>query len=259
MRFGCCTSLNNIELVERAGYDYIEPTVFDTLVPEEPEISFNKIRKLTEKAKIIPEAFNVFMPGELKITGETVNFSRLTRYIATATYRANLLGGKILVFGAGGSRKIPDGFSRDNAENQLIDFLTMAGDYAGDNEVIIALEPLNRKETNFINSVPEAVNFTHRVNHPAIKVLADLFHMTQENEPIVNLLTAKNELVHVHISEPGQRLPPGTNKTYDYSPFYTILQQIGYKNRISIECKWQNFERQLEPASVYLKSLLKSA
>ena len=258
MRFGCCTSLKNIELVEKAGYDYIEPTVIDTLVPEEDEPTFNKIRNLAEQATIIPEAFNVFMPGDLKITGANIDFTRLIHYVSTATHRAKLLGGRILVFGSGDSRKIPVGFSRDKAEKQLIDFLTMAGDYAAENEVIIALEPLNRAETNIINSVPETVNFAHRVNHPAIKVLADLFHITQENEPVKNLLLAKNELIHIHIAEPGERLLPGTNKNYDYTPFFSVLKQIDYSHRISIECKWSDFAHQLDFALVYLKSFIKS-
>jgi sugar phosphate isomerase/epimerase len=254
MRIGCCTRLNNIRLVEQAGYDYIEPPVIETLVPEETEESFNKIRKLAEKATIIPEAFNIFMQGDLKITGETVNFSRLTRYIATTTYRAKLLGGKILVFGAGKSRSIPTGFPKDEAEQQLIEFLVMAGNNAAKNEVIIALEPLNRAETNFINSVPEAVDFSHRVNHPAIKVLVDLFHMTQEHEPIENLLLAKNDLVHIHISEPGDRFSPGTNKAYDYTPFFTALKQIGYTHRISIECRWSSINAELHSALNYIQS-----
>lgn len=255
MRIGCCTRLNNIRLVEQAGYDYIEPPVIDTLIPEQSEHEFNTIRKLVDQAKIVPEAFNLFMPGEINIIGDTIDFPRLTRYLANATRRANLLGGKILVFGAGKSRNIPIGYPLDKATQQLTEFLVMAGDYAAANNVVIAVEPLNRKETNSMNSIPEAISMVRRVNHPVIQLLADLFHMTQENEPIDNLLLAKSELVHIHISGPGDRHPPGTNKTYDYAPFFSALTQIGYSNRVSIECRWRDLESELQPALSYLHAI----
>lgn len=256
MRFGCCTNLNNLGLVESAGYDYIEPTVVETLIPEQNEVEFDKIRQKLNKANIKPEAFNVFLPGDLKVIGGNVDFQRLAHYVATVCRCAKLIGGEIIVFGSGAARTVPAGFSRDKAKLQLVDFLKMTGDYAAENGIQIALEPLHRGETNIVNSVLEAVGLVHAVNHSAIKVLADLFHITQENEPIENLVLAKDYLVHIHLAEPGQRLPPGTTQRYDYTPFFTDLHQIGYARRISIECKWVDFVYELTPALRYLKSVI---
>jgi sugar phosphate isomerase/epimerase len=246
--------LNNLELVESAGYDYIEPTVIETLIPEKTESEFVQIRKRLEKARIKPEAFNVFLPGDLKITGENVDFDRVIQYVATATRRAKLIGGEIIVFGSGVARRFPDGFPQEKALLQLLEFLHMAGNYAAKHEIIIALEPLHRGETNLINLTIAAVELVRVVNLPGIKVLVDLFHFTEENEPKENLLLARDELVHIHLAEPRQRLPPGTNNTYDYTPFFLVLKRIGYNARISIECQWTNFAAELNPAVAFIKS-----
>ena len=53
----------------------------------------------------------------------------------------------------------------------------------------LAIEPLNRKESNIINSVAEGVRFARQVNRPEIRVLADFYHIDEEREPLDTLKT----------------------------------------------------------------------
>lgn len=77
-----------------------------------------------------------------------------------------------MVFGSGGSHKIPEGFNPDTARTQFISLLGKLGPVAQKYDVVIVLEPLNSGETNFINSVGEGGSIVREVNHPNIRLLA---------------------------------------------------------------------------------------
>ena len=91
------------------------------------------------------------------MTGPDVDKARLDSYLAAATERAAELDGEIIVFGSGGARHVPEGFSRTRAHDQILEFLEAAANYAGEHGLVIAIEHLNRSETNVITSIAEAV------------------------------------------------------------------------------------------------------
>ncbi len=55
----------------------------------------------------------------------------------------------------------------------------------------------------------EAVVLAGKMNRPPIQVLANLYHMMEENEPLENIETARSYLQHVHVADSG-RMAPGT-------------------------------------------------
>ena len=101
---------------------------------------------------------------------------------AAATERATELDGEIIVFGSGGARHVPEGFSRKRAHDQILEFLEAAANYARRHGLVIAIEPLNRSETNMINSIAEAVQFADELMQPEIQVLVDFYHQMLEAE-----------------------------------------------------------------------------
>jgi hypothetical protein len=153
LQFGVCTGIENAEIARSAGFAFIEPTVRSLHSGKD----FAVIQAAHAAAGLPTPTFNVFMPGELKITGPSVDMGKVQEYVAESMRRVQAVGGELVVFGSGGARNIPDGFSRDAAWQQLIDFLRMAADECDKSGVTIAIEPLNRKESNVINSVAEGV------------------------------------------------------------------------------------------------------
>jgi D-psicose/D-tagatose/L-ribulose 3-epimerase len=151
MRFGACVGLDRVSVLEKYGYDFFELGV-SSLLPETLDSEFIPVREKAKSFRIKPEAYNVFIKGELKLTGEEVDFDRVIRYVETAVRRAAALGGKIIVFGSGTARRVPDGFPKEKAYEQLKKFLNMVADNAGKHRITIAIEPLNREETNILNS-----------------------------------------------------------------------------------------------------------
>ncbi len=251
MRFGCCVGLDELPIVEDAGYDYAELAAAAVLHAEEPESAFAPTRAAVRAVGLPIEAFNVFLPGHLKITGPSVEDQRVERYVATALRRAAELGATVQVVGSAGARNVPDGYPRDQAWAQLVGFLRMAGPHAQRAGMALAIEPLNRGESNIINSVAEGIRLVNEVGHPAVRVLSDLYHVTLEDEPFDDTAAAGQNLIHVHVADTG-RLYPGSGQ-YDYPGYIAALRSAGYNARISVECGWGDFAAEAPRALRFLR------
>src|SRR5262245_19736932 len=81
---------------------------------------------------------------------------------------------------------------------------------AGDQGVVLGIEPLNRFETSFINLADQAIEVADRVGHPACGVMLDTFHMNIEERSIGQAIRAAgSRLKHVHACE-NDRGAPGS-------------------------------------------------
>ena len=194
MRFGICTSLENVNRLAEVGYDYIELGVSPGLMPEADETEFQKIRDQVATAPLKPESYSGFIPGDLRVVGDTVDFPRLSRYVETACRRGSEIGGEIIVYGSSGSRSIADGYSRERALSQIAEFLDMAADHAEAHNMIIAIEPICRREGNILRTVADGLAMAKRVNRKGIRALADLYHVWQKKNRCKTLWMPPNGL-----------------------------------------------------------------
>jgi sugar phosphate isomerase/epimerase len=247
--FGWCAEIEQAGLIHEIGYDYIECTLV-ALKLEDPIESKIMIAKYKDSIALV-KAVNVFFPGDMKVTGPHVDQKRLRRYIAAASEALHEIGTKIAVMGSGGARRVPEGWDRNQAQEQLMELFTWIADEFTGNGVTLAIEPLNRKESNLINSVSEGVEYVRQINRDCIRVLADFYHMDEENEPLDTLIENKDWLAHIHVADTG-RLSPGTGH-YPYDTFVSKLKSIGYSGMISAECKVKVFEPELAASLPFLK------
>jgi D-psicose/D-tagatose/L-ribulose 3-epimerase len=98
----------------------------------------------------------------------------------------------------------------------------------------IALEPLNRFESDMVNTSEDVLRLIKDINHPAAKVLLDGFHMAIEERNIEQAITlAGDNLIHVQVSE-NYRGTPGTGQT-PWNDLKKGLTNINYKGVVSIE------------------------
>ena len=252
MRFGCCAGLDKAEVLQDAGFDYIELGV-GTVLPERPASEFESVMEQIKALRIKPEAWNCLIIGDIKLTGPNVDFYRVERYLRTAFERIASLGGKVVVFGSGGARNVPDDFAESKARQQILEFLALCGNVAGQNSLRVAIEPLNRKESNIINSVAEGVEFAELAARSEVRALADLYHIDEENEPLENVAKAGSMLIHTHTADTG-RYSPGTG-SYDHIGFFRALKEAGYDDRMSIECRWNDIDTECGPSLSFLRSV----
>jgi sugar phosphate isomerase/epimerase len=170
-KIGICTNLSNWKILEAAGYSYLEETVQNFLVPLEDESVFNKNLEQLNLAGLPVPVLNGFIPGKLKSVGPEALHDDILKYAETAFRRAQIVGVKNIVFGSGGSRKVPDGFSWEEALEQFTDLCCKMAPVAEKYDVIIDLEPLNKGECNLLNLVADGGKIVRNVNHKNFRPL----------------------------------------------------------------------------------------
>lgn len=249
---GICTSFSNHKLVTEAGYPYLEESVQSFLDPLNEEKAFIDRLSQVKSAGVRIPACNVFLPGKLKSVGPDAVHDEIISYAETAFRRAEMAGVGIIVFGSGGSRSVPEGFSHATAREQFLDLCRKMGPVARRYKVTVVLEPLNSGECNFLNSVAEGGEMVKEINHPNIRLLADIFHMLREKESPESIRRYGKYIRHTHIAENRERSAPGVNGE-DFTPYIKALLDINYKGMLSVECNWKDISREAEPALSYLR------
>lgn len=242
MRFGMCTSPQRTEELANVGFDYIEWPLRGTVGQMDDE-QYAQLREQAKNLSVKPEAWNVMLPSDIKVVGPEADHDALVRYLHTAISRARELGGEVIVFGSGGSRNVPDGWPRDEAVAQFDAACTTAGEIAGQYGITLALEPLNRRECNVLNTVSEGREIVERVSQPTVRLLSDLYHVTENSESFEDTAAAVDVLAHVHVAAPETRQMPLVDRHGDQVRDYLGgLKRAGYQGRISVECSWKDVE-----------------
>lgn len=142
----------------------------------------------------------------------------------------------------------------DEERNRDIDLLVpqlrqLAGQ-AGDQGVVLGLEPLNRFETSFINLTSQAIDVVDRVDHPALGLLLDTFHMNIEERSIGDAIRAAGpRLRHLHACE-NDRGAPGSG----HVPWEEVAQacrDIGFDGPMVIESFTQKVKSIARAAAIW--------
>ncbi len=127
-----------------------------------------------------------------------------------------------------------DGVDHATATGYLSDALEELGEHGRQYNVPLIFEPLNRYETNMVNTVEQGVRLLKGLSTKNVALLADLFHMNIEEANIASALRAgAGHIGHVHFVDSNRR-PAGLGHL-DYPPIVTALREIGYSSFCSAE------------------------
>lgn len=251
MKFGICCAPGSLgeparlmEVMQDAGADYVEWTVGTVMDDDQ----FEKLRGFLATSPLKPEAFCVFVPSHHRLTGPNVHLQAALDYCGEAMKRCNALGAEIVVLGSGGARKVPEGFDPAQAQKQFLEFGRELAPLAQNAGVTVALEPLNSSEDNLVNSVKLGAQIVDEIGHPNFQLLADFYHMVEDNEPVSNIVEAGGRIRHTHLADLG-RLAPGFAEKgeADFVSFFGALRKIGYDARCSFEGKTHDLAAQAKP------------
>ena len=229
MKFGLCAGLDKISLVASLGYDYIEPSITSVAAMSDEE--FAAALDTVNASSIRCEAFNVLFPGEIQLMSTPDD--EIAAYLHKGLSRAHQLGGQVVVFGSGRARKRPDNWTYADTFRRLVEVTRMIGDIARQYDLTIVVEPLNRSETNTLNSMAEGAALCAAVNHPNVKLLCDSYHVATDNEPFTDIVRLGG-VHHVHVAtREGRRYPMAADE--HLTALYAALKASGYDTRVSIE------------------------
>jgi len=246
IRLGVCTDVKNINELAEIGYDYLEYGLAKLASLTEEE--YNEVVKIVDNAPIKVEACNGMLPGTLKIVGDEVNAQAIHDYLDLAFARAKRLGVKVVVFGSGGSRRVPDGYDTGKAWRQIGNFLRLCERHCMENDITIAIEPLRAGECNIMNFVSEATLMASLIQMPHIQVLADTYHMALGSEPFSAMTMAGGMLRHVHTANAIGRKYPKEGDGERYTEIFETLKGIGYEGRVSVEGGCDDFSKDAREA-----------
>lgn len=130
--------------------------------------------------------------------------------------------------------QVEDSVNRALAFQWLIDALKECASYASLKEVKLAMEPINRYETNLINTVKEGLDLIEKVGADNFGLLLDTFHMNIEEPSIEgSIRAAKDRFFHFHVAD-SNRWYPGAGHV-DFKRVVAVLDEIGYEGYLSAE------------------------
>jgi sugar phosphate isomerase/epimerase len=249
MKLGWCGPIENAPIIANAGLDFIEVPLAPLGLEE--RASFAAAKRAVAASPLPTLAFNLFLPSDMRVVGPEVDRDRVKSYLSRAAELLAYAQSKIVVYGSGRARNVPEGFDRAKAEAQFIDSLHWSAEALKGSGTTLVIEPLNRKESNIVNSVREGVRFAKALNRPEIRVLADFYHMDEENEPLSEVATHMEWLSHIHLADTG-RFNPGTG-SYDYDTFFGYLKTANYRGMLSAECTVKHPEADMRQSLAFLR------
>ncbi len=247
MQIGICHGEIDTTACAEAGYDYVEHPAARTLRSTEADADWPAIRDRILAAPLPTPVVNQFFPGDVKLVGPERDLDAAVDYVGILFDRVKSIGGEVQVFGSGAARRIPEGYPREKAVDELTELLARIAPMAEAQGIRIAMEHLRSAECNVLTTLRETLDFVGRVNHPAVGVLLDGFHLAQMNEPLESIDACGDRLLHVHMADPESRLNPARANS-DLRPMFARLKKIGYDGRVSLECGWEDPAANMRPS-----------
>jgi D-psicose/D-tagatose/L-ribulose 3-epimerase len=219
-----------LPVIKQNGFDGVEVSLFDPR-----NFAAVDIRKGTEANGLECTICSVLTPGLSLISEDAAVRHKTVVHLRDCAKAAAESGAKIIA----GPLYSPVGYlpgrrrTSDEWKWAVEGYQSVADTFAG-NGVTIAVEPLNRFETFFLNTAADAAALCDEVNHPNIGILFDTFHANIEEKDIADgYRTVARHLKHVHTCE-NDRGIPGTGHV-EWKSVFEALREIRYDGWLTIE------------------------
>ena len=222
-----------VQKVKDMGYDLIE-------IPVEKKeiINWPKLKDAIQDAGLKVTISGAFGPDrdisntDVAIRGQGLQY--IKDCVEIAAFMGSPIFGGPLYSAVGKTRFISD--EQKQQERQwCVENLTEAARFAQEKGIILGLEPLNRFESDMVNTADQALSIVKEVNHPNLKIALDTFHCNIEEKDIPTTIRkiGKDLLCHVQGNE-SDRGTPGTGNV-DWQGIKEALEEIGYEGAVVIE------------------------
>lgn len=121
--------------------------------------------------------------------------------------------------------------------------------------VKLLIEPINRYETELVNTVTDGMELIRQLKTNNVMLLLDTFHMNIEEPSICgSIVKALPYLGHVHFADSNRRFPGAGH--IDFPAVAATLEAIGYQDYISMEMlPWPDSEQSAREAIQYLNQI----
>lgn len=239
--------------IKNLGYDKVEIAIEDP-----KEIDAKAIKEQLDSFGLEALVCGAFGPTRDLTSDDAKLRETGIAYIETCLDIATELGASFFagpMYSAVGKARMVSPEQKKLEWERAVEGLKTVCQLASSRGLDIALEPLNRFESDLINNVDDVLRLIKDIDHPSAKVCLDMFHMNiEEPNPEQAIVKAGDKLIHIQVSE-NYRGTPGTGST-NWQAYYSGLKQINYQGTVSIEsftpenkelaaavCIWRNLAK----------------
>ncbi len=226
---GSDDTVEDVADLARRGFQYFEPDASVLRVDEGPTAYF-ATRRVLRRAALVPEVMGGLVPDRLPVLGDDARWQEVERHLSVLLERAREVGVTTVVLDSVEARRVPEGYPRDEALQQLRYLLGLAADYAG--TLTLAVLPLPRHPSSLLNSVAETVEMIIELGRPELHLCLEATDIGPDGEPWEGVAGAIDLLAHVRWSDPNLRNSPAMQEKLD--AVVEALAGVGYDGRFSL-------------------------
>lgn len=239
MKIGGFGHIEDYEKIKAAGFDYAELDI-----PEIAELSDADFEALCKKVETVGfpvlSGSRALPVADIWFFTEQYSLETYREFIIRACARAKRLGITKIIIGNGKARRLID----ENSWKLTGNFLELLRFYAqacAENGMEMILEPLGPDYSNYINTLPEAVNIVKEAGNENLFIMADMRHMVRGGESFEHIAECADFLHHFHIDNPETfpaRPWPSVEDGYDYMPFLNAIKAIAPEGMLTVEADY---------------------
>jgi len=246
------------EYAAQLGYDAVELAPF-TLGETASDISAaerKRIRDAAETAGIEIAGLHWLLvkPEGLYINHPDAHIRKTTQnYLKELINLCGDLGGRVLVHGSPQQRNIKEEWDPLETWKLARETFQICAEAARSQDVFYCLEALTTADTNFINTIDEALRMVDDIGHPNFQTMLDCrsIHASVKDDlpRVLQAALGTGKLKHVHVNDPNGRGPGFGN--LQFGPLLEILHKADYQGYISVEV----FDFAPDPQSIAGRSI----
>jgi sugar phosphate isomerase/epimerase len=200
----------------------------------------HEIVEAIRKTGVVAAAVNYGVQGRLIDADRPSREAALAAFRASAVNAVDLHAAGVIVVPHVGPPAVPDLTpykSLMQLEYELLhNHLRTLSDYVYAIGVDLYIEPVNRYETHFINTLADGIRVRRRIkDHPHVKLAADLFHMAlEETDPVGAIREHAADIGYVHLTDSNRRLPG--QGLLNFAQIASALGEGGYDGWVTLAC-----------------------
>jgi D-psicose/D-tagatose/L-ribulose 3-epimerase len=218
--------------IKQMGFNIVELPVEDP-----SHVEAGAIKRLLDENGLTATVCGAFGPSRDLASDDPANIRNSLGYLRELVQFAQGVGATVVAgpmySAVGKARQVPPDVRKAEFD-MAVGGLKQAASVAADHGVTLAIEPLNRFETDMVNTAAQARAMVDAVDHPNVGIHLDTFHMNIEEENVYDaILLAGKELKHVHASESHRGTPGKGLAAWD--DLARGLKEVGYTGPVVIE------------------------
>lgn len=224
--------VDQFDVAKEMGYDLIEVCIEDPAV-----VSAEALKKASERTGLPVSICGAFGPDrdvsheDPQKRRQGIDYLKVCVDIAQAVGSPHVAGP---MYSATGKARLLPPEERQQQRQWAADSLREVADYASERGVTLAIEPLNRFETDLVNTVEQGLELCELIGRDNVGLMLDTFHMNIEEKNIGAAITAAGDKIfHFQVSE-NDRGTPGSGHV-PWSETFDALKTINYQGSIVVE------------------------